>query len=61
MKIYGSDIANAISSMERAAQVLRSDPRKSNEIITLYIDLECNSARLKTALGLIDVEIKDGQ
>jgi hypothetical protein len=62
MKIYGSDIANAVSAMERAAQILReTESPKPDSIITLYVDLDHSAARLKRALGLIDVEIKDGE
>jgi hypothetical protein len=60
VKIYGSDIANAISAMERAAQFIReSDKATSCSSITLRVDLEHGAQRLKSSLGLIDVEIKD--
>jgi len=60
MKVYASDIANAVSAMERAAQFIReSDKANSCSSITLRVDLEYGAQRLKLALGLIDVEVKD--
>jgi hypothetical protein len=62
VKIYASDLAEAISAMERAEDHIRDlGISRSTTDIQLQVDLEYAARRLRNSLRTVDVEVEDGK